>query len=322
MGCLRAVLLLGPGQVTVAEVKPPEVPKGWALVRSKLVGICGTDKAFYKGTYKMFKVPLIPGHEVFGVVEEGPEELLGKEVTSEINFPCWTCDYCRSGMYTHCPRRKTLGIDFDGGMAEYFAAPAEALHPFPGPPEKGIFVEPLAAVLRALSLRPPRPTDDVAVIGTGNVAWLTVQALRALYGVRADLIVRRGSSKAQAYRGLVKDVVPIDEAPESHYDVVFEVSGDPNALDLAIRLAKPMGTIHLKSTPGSPSSANMTVAVVKEVEVIGSRCGTFREFRKAIDLLLRGLVEPRLDSVFPLEDAREAFEESAKPGIFKVAVRI
>ena len=305
----------------VSDIPAPQPPPGWALVRSELAGICGTDKAFYRGTYRLLKSPLVPGHEVVGRVVEGPEDMINVRVVSEINFPCWSCDYCRSGLYTHCPSKRTLGIDFDGGMAEFFIAPISALHIFRGPLEKGIFVEPLAAVLRALSLSPPRPGYRAAVIGTGSVAWLAVQVIKRLYSIPVDVIAREGSSKAEEFRGIADGVVYAGEAGENQYDYVFEVSGDPGAINMAIRIARPLGVIHLKSTPGAGSEVSMTPAVVKELQVIGSRCGTFREFREAIRILESGLIETRVDRVYDIEDAAEAFEESLEPGIFKVAVK-
>lgn len=319
---MRAILLHGPRRLEVDDIPIPNPPKGWVLVRSLLSGICGTDKAFYTGAYKLFKTPLVPGHEVVGVIEEGPEEMdtTRRVVVSEINFSCGLCEYCRLGMYTHCPEKVTLGIDFDGGMAEYFIAPREALHYTNLNPELAIFVEPLAAILRAFSLKPVRPGDRVAVIGTGNVAFLTVQLLR-YYGVRVDLVARRESSKIGYFKSYVEDIIYVDEVENLDYDVVFEASGDPNALDLAITLVRPLGVIHLKSTPGARSNANMTMAVVKEVEIVGSRCGTFREFREAIRLLERGVIKPRLDKIYDIDRAEEAFEEALTGKYLKIAIK-
>jgi len=81
-----AAVLEGPRRLFVREVAVPRV-EGYALVRSELVGICGTDKAFYVGTYPLFKRPLVPGHEVVGVVVEGPPHLVEKRVVSEIRPP-------------------------------------------------------------------------------------------------------------------------------------------------------------------------------------------------------------------------------------------
>jgi alcohol dehydrogenase len=318
---LKAVLLYGGGRVEVSEAEIPSPPRGWVLIRSELAGICGTDKAFYSGRYRLFKTPLIPGHEVVGRVVDGPEELVGVRVVPEINFPCWSCDYCRGGLYTHCPSKKTLGIDFDGGMAEYFIAPAGSIHVFKGSPERGIFVEPLAAILRSLSLRPIKPVDRMAVIGTGNIAWLIVQVLKRLYGFNVDIIAREGSSKAREFSGIADNILHQGEAGESLYDVVFEVTGDPSALNTAIRIARPLGVIHLKSTPGDPGEIGLTMGVVKEIQIIGSRCGTFREFREAIRILEKGLIETRLDRIYDIDDAEEGFKEALKPRLFKVAIK-
>ena len=80
-----------------------------------------------------------------------PSELEGRIVVSEMNFSCGKCYYCRLGLYTHCPYKKTLGIDFDGGFAEYFIAPVIALHDIEDlDPIIATQIEPLAAVLNAL----------------------------------------------------------------------------------------------------------------------------------------------------------------------------
>ncbi|MEM1525972.1 MAG: alcohol dehydrogenase catalytic domain-containing protein [Ignisphaera sp.] len=317
---MKAAVLFSHKNLEILDVDIPAPPHGWALIEVELTGICGTDKAFYTGTYKLFKSPLIPGHEVVGKVVEGPKDLVGERVVPEINFSCWRCEYCRSGLYTHCSNKKTLGIDFDGGMAEYFIAPVEALHKFNGSPEKGIFVEPLAAILRALSFNHPKPMDRIAVIGSGAIAWLLVQVLRNVYKLDVDVIVRRNSIKARYFKR-VADVVYVDEVKESYYDVVFEVSGDPKAIDAAVRIAKSLGVIHLKSTPGAVTQMNSTIAVVKELNIVCSRCGTFKEFEYAIKLLKENLVETILNQVYSLDNARKAFEEAITGQYFRIALR-
>ncbi len=317
---MKAVVLYGPRQLEVREVQRPAVPPGWVLIRTSLVGICGTDKAFYTGSYPLFKTPLIPGHEAIGVVEDGEPALIGETVVPEINFPCFKCRYCREGLYTHCPHKRTLGIDFDGAMAEYFIAPAHAVHVFKGDERLGIYVEPLAAVLRALSIRPIRPIERAAVIGAGTIAYLTIQALKRLLNVKVDLIARRESKKADRLKPHVDSVIYIGEAEASSYDVVFEVSGSPEAINEAIRIVRPRGVIHLKSTPGAPGQVNLTIAVVKEVEIVCSRCGTFKEFELAIELLTKGVIQPPEPRTFKLNEAKDAFEEAVRGYEFKIAL--
>jgi alcohol dehydrogenase len=328
---VKAAILSGPRSLQVSDVSVPRRPEGWSLVRTVAVGICGTDKAFYAGTYPLPKKPLVPGHEVVGIVVEGSRELVGRTVVPEINFPCWSCGVCRLGMYTHCPHKKTLGIDFDGGMAEFFVAPEAALHVVEGlDPGIATEVEPLAALIHGLRVTPVGPETSVAIVGTGNLAYLLYQLL-TMRGARPVIFARRGSVKGGilSFSGL--RVETAEEYPKAledtwlglGFDVVFEVSGDPSALDFAVEIARPRGIVHLKSTPGSVGFVNLTRAVVKEVQVATSRCGDFRDFEEAIRLLRGGQVKPRITSVFTgVESAPEAFEKSLERGQFKVVVQL
>ena len=216
---MKALRLYKAFDLRFEEVEDPRPPEGWALIKTIAVGVCGTDKAFYTGSYPLFKSPLIPGHEVVGVVvSRGPLE--GSIVVSEINFPCGKCYYCRMGLYTHCPYKKTLGIDFDGGFAEYFTAPIQALHNVDGiDPVVATEVEPLAAVLNAFEQYPPTPMSKVAVIGTGNIAYLATQVLISM-GLQPIVIARRGSPKVAHFKKLNVDVVYVDEVRE-YVAIVF-----------------------------------------------------------------------------------------------------
>ncbi len=296
------------------------------MVKSLYVGICGTDKAFYLGSYDLLKKPLVPGHEVVGLVVEGCEELKGAVVVPEINFSCLKCPTCLSGMYTHCPHKKTLGIDFDGGLAEYFVAPPWALHRIENlDPMKAVFVEPLAALIHGLRMMPPLLGSKCAIIGTGTLAYLLAQLLKVSGASEITVVARKGSVKAKKFSEMGFNVVSLEDSERlsSKFDVVFDVSGSPNALDVAVTLAKPRGIIHVKSTPGARFTINMTWAVVKELQFVCSRCGTHEEFEEAIRLLKRGLVEPPpLTLVEGLDNAVQAFEMSLRRDVFKVVIKI
>ncbi len=199
-------------------------------------------------------------------------------------------------------------------MAEYFVAPVSALHVAESlSPETGVFVEPLAAVLNAVEQFPVKPSYRVAVLGSGNLAILTVQVL-GLLGVREVVaVVRRDSPKRRYVEETGTEILELEEAlekRESSFDAVFEETGSNEGLDIAIRLVKPRGVIHIKSTPGGKAEFNQTLAVVKEVRIIGTRCGTFREFKRAIELLSAGSVRPIVTSTVRLSRGREAFEKA------------
>lgn len=327
---MKALVLYAPHTASITEVEIPTSPTGWVLIKTLAVGICGTDKAFYTGRYPLFKKPLIPGHEVVGVVVSS-NVLERRVVTSEINFPCGACYYCKLGLYTHCPYRKTLGINFNGGFAEYFTAPLTALHDVEGlDPVIATQIEPLAAVLNALEQYPVSPLSRVAVIGTGNLAHLIVQVLKAS-GVDPVVVARRGSKKAHYFTNLDVQVVFEDELGDYvsrntleglGFDVVFEASGDPGALNTAITITRPRGVIHLKSTPGETFTVDLTRAVVKELRIVGTRCGGFREFKRAIELVKSGVVKPLVTTVFSgIEKSLEALDKALRGEDIKIVIK-
>ncbi len=331
---MLAARLYGPYDLKVEEVEKPSPIKNWVLIKVEAVGICGTDKAFYKGTYKLPKAPLILGHEICGkVIEVGenvPREIIGKRVVTEINIVCGRCWFCSHSLYTHCPYRETLGITVDGGMAEYVAVPFNNLHVVDLEPEVGVFVEPLAAVIEMVKLEPPLPGFNIAILGSGNIGLLALQVLRLYAPSNIVVIVRKDSPKAKFAEKLGADyVVTFEEAmelrrkitPEGQgYDYVVEATGNPQGLSLALKLVRPRGVIAAKSTHGIHVSFNYTEMVVKEIKIIGSRCGPFPP---AIKLLEKGMIQVKelITSIFSLREAITAFKKSLERSQVKVIVK-
>jgi len=331
---MKALLLHGPRDIRLEEVEEPRVEPGWVLLKVERVGICGTDKAMYTGTYRLLKTPLIPGHEVSGrVVEVGdgvPRDIVGHRVTTEINVYCGRCWYCRNGMPTHCPYRETIGITRDGGMAEYMVTRHDLVHVVDDLTSvQASFVEPLAAVVEMLEMEYVKPFSRIAVIGVGTIGLLSIQVLRLLNPELIVAVSRPGSPKARLAERLGADMV-VDYSeltsivktvtPEGQgFDYVVEATGSPMGLDIALEVTRPRGVVLLKSTHGAPVSFDQTKAVVKELRLSTSRCGPFD---KAITLLRRRLVkvEELVTSEYPLEKGVEAFEKSLERDQVKVSL--
>jgi len=312
-------LLLDQGLQLIKDYPTPEPPPGEALIRVSMAGICNTDLELVKG-YMQFRG--IPGHEFVGVVERAPgaEEWEGRRVVGEINAACTTCPTCQAGRPTHCPNRTTLGIaGRNGAFAEYLTLPVRNLHPVPDTlsDEAAVFTEPLAAACEILQQMHVRPTDRVVVLGDGKLGLLCAQVL-ALTGCdltavghhqeKLDILARQGISTALE-----------DEPVEAGADLVVETTGHPTGYAAARRRIRPRGAIVLKSTYHGPIDADLTMAVVDEITLLGSRCGPFAP---ALRLLERGLVEVTLliHARYPLSAALTAFEHAARPGTLKVLV--
>jgi threonine dehydrogenase-like Zn-dependent dehydrogenase len=306
------------GRMVMTEVPVPEPKTGEALVRVLIAGICKTDVEISKG-YMNFRG--IPGHEFVGIVQDSPDaSQVGARVVGEINAGCANCPSCAAGMQRHCPNRTVLGIDGrDGAFAEYLTLPAKNLIPVPAglSNSKAVFAEPLAAALEILEQVNVQPGHRVLVIGDGKLGLLVCSVLR-LTG--CDLaLVGKHPEKMSIFPDIGGRTMTLDRLPEigEAFDVVVEASGHPSGFESAIRHVRPRGTLVLKSTYQGELTLDAAPIVINEVTVVGSRCG---RFEPALRLLAQGLVDPTplIDTVFPFEQAEQAFRRSLELGALKV----
>jgi threonine dehydrogenase-like Zn-dependent dehydrogenase len=311
--------------VACRDVPEPKADGG-VLLSVKRAGICGTDLAIASGDYKV-KAPLVLGHEIFGTTWKAPEggsDLLGKRCVTEINVGCGRCDFCRAGVKSHCARGEALGIHRNGGFAEYVSTPSDNVHLVPDSitDEEAVFIEPLAACVQLTKMARIDAGSTCAVVGSGRMGLLIVQVLQQLHPGRLVVVGHPGAKldMARRFGAEVFDATEFDlvlgPAGDAKFDNVVEATGNPSGLELALRLVKPRGTLHLKSTHGLPATLDVTRVVVDEIRVQGSRCGPFDE---AIGLLDNGGVRVRdlVTHRFPLERCEEAFRVASSKDAIK-----
>jgi alcohol dehydrogenase len=298
--------------VELREIPIPEVGEGEVLIKVVNAGICGTDLAVYTGSLEV-PTPLVMGHEFSGTVVKGPEKWLGKRVVSEINTACGRCYFCRVGERYHCINRKTLGITMDGCFAEYVKVSEKNVYEIPFSFEEGIFVEPLAAAIQTVKRTKISLGENVLVLGCGRLGLLVVQIM-GLQGANV-FAFDHNDSKLKLASSFGAKTISLDEKNLPMFDVVVECTGNPNALNKAIELVKPTGTIALKSTPGGLSEIKMTLVAQKEIRIQGSRCGPFDV---AIHLIRDGKVQVKklISNRFSLEEYNKAFESKGVKNIF------
>jgi threonine dehydrogenase-like Zn-dependent dehydrogenase len=325
------------GRLRSVKKPLPKLRQGWALLRVRLAGICNTDIEILRG-YHAFRGT--PGHEFVGEVTElngvsqaTRKRWLGRRVVGEINVSCTAygyrplCEFCRHGLRTHCARRTVLGIvSHHGAFAEYVSLPLENLHGVPDSisDEQAVFVEPLAAACEILDQVKLRGLREAAVLGDGKLAQLIARVLRTalprvvLYGKHEKklALARRARIVTRRVRGDASDLQKIKEA----YDLLVEATGSPTSLALAQQMTKPRGTLVLKSTFHGAALVETWPIVVKEITVVGSRCGPFA---KALALLRAGKVDPTplITRTFPLAAAQEAIEFAQQSGVIKVLLK-
>ena len=325
------------GKLKATSKPVPKLRPGWALVRVRLAGICNTDIEILRG-YHAFRGT--PGHEFVGEVAEVQDvsaatkrKWLGRRICGEINVSCSAygfkpiCDFCRRGLKAHCARRTVLGIVAqDGAFAEYLALPLENLHLVPKnvTDEQAVFVEPLAAACEILDQVEVKEFRSAAVLGDGKLAQLIALVLRTaiprvvMYGKHEKklALARRGGIQTKRVSGDASDLKRIKES----FGLLVEATGSPSGLALAQHMTEPRGTLVLKSTFHGAAPVETWPIVVKEITLVGSRCGPFA---KAIALLRSGDVDPTplITGTFPLDQAPAAIQFAQRAGIMKVLLQ-
>ncbi len=307
------------GEVTISQAAVPLRPPNFALIRTLLAGICNTDLELQRGYYGFSGTP---GHEFVGeVVEADDRSLINKRVVGEINLACGHCDLCAIGLGRHCARRTVLGIvKHPGAFAEYLTLPESNLHVLPNeiPNDQAVFVEPLAAACEILDQVQIPTGEHVAVLGDGKLGLLVAQVLH-IHGCQVTLYGRHENKLALVRKSGV-EAITSELRPHAAFQLVVDCTGSARGLQDAVSMARPRGTVVMKSTVHGNVSMDTAPVIVNELTLVGSRCG---RFEPAIELLRSGRVDVfgYISAEFPLREAPAAFEEAARRGVLKVLLR-
>ncbi len=315
--CPMLAVRLENGCVETVAIERPHRREGFALLRLLCAGICNTDLELLRGYYGFAG---IPGHEfVAEVVEADTPSLQGKRVVGEINVACTKCDWCRRELGRHCPHRTVLGIvNQPGAFEEFFVLPERNLHVLPESitTEQAVFTEPLAAACEILDQVGISPCSPVAVIGDGKLGLLIAQLLQA-HGYAVHQFGHHPDKLRIAAAAGVSTEIAGDAVPVGAYDWVVEATGNPEALQRAVAMTRPRGTLILKSTVHGLAGIDTAPIIVNELTLVGSRCG---RLEAALPLLDHGLI--RVDEMvtgrYRLADAPQAFARAAARGSLKV----
>lgn len=299
----------------------PTVPKGEALIKILVAGICNTDIEITKG-YNNFKG--IPGHEFVGIVEDvniADKSWIGKRVVGDINCACGsaTCEYCNQKLGRHCPDRTTLGIkNRNGCFAEYIALPVENLYEVPThiSDEVASLTEPLAAGFEILEQIKIKAGQKVLIVGDGKLGLLINHALSTT-GAKLTQVGKHAEKLRIAAKNNTTTYL-LKAMPSELFDIVIEATGSVSGFEFSLAHTKPRGTLVLKSTIAKRKTIDLTPLVVNEITTIGSRCGLFQP---AIDYIASKIdLSPLIESVYPASKAIEAFERAKTKGSKKVLI--
>ncbi len=236
---MRAARLIEPGRMIVMNVPKPVAGPGDLLVRVEACGICGSDRHMFRGEYPT-AWPVTLGHEFSGILEAvGPGVTgfaPGDRITGDPNIACGACTFCREGRPNLCENLSAIGVQRDGGFAEYVVVPAGQAAKLPATlnPLHGAFTEPVSCCLHAIDVaRTPRG-GSVLILGGGVIGLLMVQLARLAGAGTVALATRQAPRRQLALElGATHAVDPaagdaaFPGALTGGSDVVIECAGVP-----------------------------------------------------------------------------------------------
>lgn len=320
---IRAAVQTGPRQIEIREFPRPVIgPDGGGLLRVEACGICGSDVEQYKGNLGGQWLPMVPGHEPLGIIEEVSAAAAarwgvqpGDRVAVEILIPCRSCDLCLAGRYMSCRNRigshggsqpPERGLGPWGGFAEYIHLhPNSILHKVRNdiPAEVAVMYNPLGAGVRwAVHLGGVGLGDTVLILGAGQRGLAAVLASRV---AGAGTIIVTGLSRDAGKLALAREFgadAVIDVESEDTVARVLEITGGVG-VDVALELT-PMATQPIRDAlqavrwggrvvlaglkGGQPAELSTDVIINKALTVVGAFSVDSRGYAEAIRLIETG----------------------------------
>jgi len=338
---MKAAIWYGGKDIRIEEMPEPDFGRDDVLVRVKAVGICGSDLHAYEGISKRRVPPLVMGHEMAGEIADVGEnvEILQKK-DRVVVYPvlsCGECEYCRSGNENLCRDIRFMGLHVPGGFAEYVAVPVDRCYKIaPGLAfEKACLTEPLAVAVHVADSSPIRANDSILIIGAGAVGSMITQVVRLrtsgriivtdILGSRLDLAKKLGADVAinSREKDAVEEVLKLTDG--KGVDVSIEVVGIQSTVQQALASVKKGGTVIVVGLLEKNMEIDMMRVVTNQLELHGSYIYSHYDFRSSMGLIASDKVnlQPYLTHIFPLEDAKEGFEEMAtnKENVLKVILK-
>ena len=282
---MRAAVFHGPRDVRIEDVPDPGAPAAGEVVLEVLrAAICGTDASEWDHGPILCRPPVVLGHEFVGRVAAVGADVqdvrVGDRVVSGAGISCGHCYWCVRRRTNLCAEYRTLGLQVDGGLAEYVTSPASICRLVPDAcdDDAAAMTQPLAVALHALSRVAQAPDESVAVIGAGGIGSFIIAGAsrRATDGrvVAIDIDADRLATASALGAGETVDAsgrelsdLLLELTDGVGFDVVVEASGAPTAPSAAIAGARRGGRVLLVGLHGAPREIGLTPMILREVDI-------------------------------------------------------
>lgn len=324
---MKAVVFHKHGPIENLQVEKVPTPKPApheVLLCVKACGVNHVDKWIRMNKGKKLPMPHITGSEVAGEIVELGSAVSGLQVGQQVAVSCWlscgTCEWCLKGEEGLCERGQILGMECQGGYAEYLSIPAT--HVLPLPP--GMDCKDAAAVVLStvtawhmlVQQAHVQAGEDVLVLGANSGVGCGAIQIAKLHGARVittargpDHVLRAEQLGADFVVDISKDdfrEATLAATNQRGVDVVVEHVGADTWQSSMGSLARNGRVVFCGDTTGREVTDDIHVIFRKQIRIIGSMGGTRREIAEVLKLTARGLIKPVIDRVFALVDGPKA----------------
>lgn len=338
---MKAAVFLGKGKIQIVQKDIREVGADELLINVKACGVCGTDVHIYNGSAGSAPVipPVVLGHEYSGIVVKAGNKVKniveGDRVAIDPNMFCGKCYFCRTGLHHLCENLTALGVNIDGGFAEYCIVPASQAYTFPEAItyEEAAMVEPLACCLHGIDRIGIKAGQRVAILGGGAIGLLMLQ-LAKLQGASFIAVSEPIAGRRQLAAGFGADLVidplkeDIDKMIRQNFcegvDAAIECAGVEKSFIQALQVARRGGTVMYFSVAPVEATAGIRPYEIfqKELTITGSFINPGTHGR-AMSLIVSGKVDvkPLITHRYELEEIDTAIKMHKSPETVKIVIR-
>ena len=289
------------------------------LVKVTHCSVARGDVQYIDNEWGDTRFPLVPGHEIVGVVDEAGPAVVGLQRGDRVGIgyqqaACFSCEFCRDGHEQLCPEQKVIGVDCHGGLADYIGVDGRFAFPLP-PVLDSARAAPLlsggltvhSGIVRAAL----RDGADVAVLGIGGLGYLAIQFLRAM-GHRVSAFSHSPDKKPLIERLGAEyiDSATLDRqtTPRRRFDLMLSTLNTRFDLDAHLRMLKPQGTLCVVAQPLEALSISLGTLYDNALRSIyGNNVGSRRDMVAMLAFAAEHTVESLVD-VLPFTDVNRAIE--------------
>jgi len=300
---MLTVICETPGTLRAEDRPMPLRGDDEVLLRVKRVGVCGTDLHIFTGNQPYLNYPRVMGHELSGVIEEAPAGSHlspGDAVYVMPYLSCGKCIACRQGKTNCCVNIQVLGVHRDGAFTEYLSVPQGFVHKAEGVSlDQAAMVEFLAIGAHAVRRANVRSGQRVLVVGAGPIG-MAAMIFSKLRGAQVTALDTRKDRldfcTTQLAMAASVQISPDDEqqlaalTDNEFFDVVFDATGNPKAMERGFKFVAHGGTYVLISVVGAAISFSDPEFHKRETTLLGSRNATTEDFETVLDAMRAGLI--------------------------------